>query len=113
MKRLECPICGGLLEHIEEGYLHIVQCEDCLLAAQGAITEDEAWLNAKNLLADFPRLMRLRIGDKVKVEHCGDQLFTVESKNTETNKVYFKEIIVGFPDSVYADQISKWPWELE
>lgn len=29
MKRLECPICGGLLEHIEEGYLHIVQCENC------------------------------------------------------------------------------------
>lgn len=113
MKTLKCPLCGGLLEHIEEGYLHIVQCQDCLLAAQGAMTEEEAWTNAKNFLADFPPIMRLHVGDQVKVEGCGDQLFTVESRDKANSKCYFKEVIVGFPDSAYAHKISKWPWELE
>lgn len=111
MKTLKCPLCGGLLEHIEEGYLHIVQCQDCLLAAQGAMTEEEAWTNANNLLADFPPIMRVQVGDKVEVLETGNR-----SRIAEVRQVRVKQgviAVVGSRRLYNAIDVFRWPWKLE
>lgn len=113
MKTFKCPLCGGLLEHIEEGYLHIVQCQDCLLAAQGAMTEEKAWTNAKNLLADFPRIMRVQVGDRIRHLYQFNPYRGTPRIVEEVNVQEGWIRATGNKPILRPNEITTRPWELE
>lgn len=70
-----------------------------------------AWKDAEEFISKFPPIMRVNQGDNVLV--CFDyNIFTVIDMDWPRGKIYLQDIY-GEAHSCNADEIDKWPWELE
>lgn len=63
MKTLKCPLCGSLLK-LDFSCKYI--CPNCELAAKSGISKEEALKRAEKLISQFPPIMRVSPGDKLK-----------------------------------------------
>lgn len=117
MKEVKCPLCDQEIKAFvcpEAEDLWKAGCFTCQWETTfTSTTKQKALQKAEEFISKFPPIMRVQIGERVKVEDYGEILFTIESKDIKNFKLYFKDIDIGFPDCCYAEDVSEWPWELE
>lgn len=109
-----CPLCGGEPKRFESPFqseLYAYGCPKCEFTTFWGVRLH--WLAWEALVSKFPPIMRVQIGERVKVDSYGETLFTIESKDIKNFKLYFKETDIDFPDCCCAEDISEWPWELD
>ncbi len=125
MKKLLCPLCGGLLElddylfqNVPLGYgryesrqVYIYQCSECRLSAEYGETPEEARRYAEELISEFPPFMRVYQGDNLKLDF-DDDILTVIGKDTDRCKIYLEDC-KGNTEIATPDDVDQWPWEIE
>ena len=106
MKTLKCPLCGSLLK-LDFSCKYI--CPNCELAAKSGITKEEALKRAEKLISQFPPIMRVSPGDKLKFfnHQMRQKIASIEKVNLKDGWIKTNK---GF---ARPDDVILWPWELK
>ncbi len=118
MKPPKCPLCGHEMQlqsdEVCSGYytpLYYYECIACPLATTPADTKEDAENQLKELISQFPPIMRVWPGDKLQVEDGSICEVINVNKNLAMMDVRRGE---GRPVFTIADNhVIRWPWELE
>lgn len=120
MNTPKCPLCGHEMqlqsdvydEDLYTGYytpLYYYECINCPLATTPTDTAKDAENQLKELISQFPPIMKVWPGDTVVWKHTP---VTVLDKEV----LYGELLVINSQGSKFLldpPDIEKWPWELE
>lgn len=115
MKTPKCPLCGKMPEYVrfmvgEEECDHICcTCGLCTSPISGLLGKTQCWEDWSELVAKFPPIMRVCLGDVVIWENTP---VTVIDKDVQ----YGELLVINSQGSKFLldpQDIEKWPWEIE
>lgn len=120
-KEIKCPVCGNIFDLCHDlynwdssnsnyNYTYRYVCHKCGLTSFWGSTEEEALSSLKELIREFPPVMRLVPGDTLSYF---DNLYHI--KIGEVVKVDRNSMRIQLEDgsSVLPEAIYKWPWDLK
>lgn len=120
MKIFKCPFCGKDPEthyyNEEEGHdeFWITGCPDCdLFSGITAASKEISQRDWNTLIAKFPPIMRVQVGDKIRHIH---QFSPYRGTPEVIERVDVESGIIktsGCSSYLRPSSITTWPWELE
>lgn len=122
MNIFKCPFCGKKPEtHYydeEEGHdeFWITGCPDCdLFSGITAASKEISQRDWNTLIAKFPSIMRLEIGDELVVNesNSGYHYFRVTEIYINNSTFFGICLKTNELEQFKCEDVSEWPWELE
>lgn len=120
MNIFKCPFCGKQPEthyyNEEEGHdeFWITGCPDCdLFSGITAASKEISQRDWNTLIAKFPPIMQVKVGDKIEYSGLGDNAGKLVIEKIKEVDFPYGVMRVESDFLIYPHAVKRWPWELE